>query len=167
VSGCARYNLQVTSTFESWLKRLLDVHYFDDAIGRSRFTTFLDQAFRQLESNPRKIVGAKPEPWPPGRRSSMHGLEFYKLYFSMPRLTASARQGRLMYLVHERECLVYLVWIYTHADFNTRPPDKDLKPLLADLRSRAFLELASEPLVLDIKGLGRVELTTKINRNST
>ena len=35
-----------------------------------------------------------------------------------------------MYLLNYGECLIKLVWIYTHEEFKGRPPEKDLKQML-------------------------------------
>ena len=129
-----------------------------------KFLQILSRIFQQLEANPRQKnpFVTKPEPWPPHRKTAIAGLEFYKLYFYMPRLTASAKHGRLMYLVNEQLCAVYLVLIYTHDDFDARPPDRDLKPLLERCRSEALLEIAEQPLNINIRGFGEYQVTAKI-----
>jgi hypothetical protein len=45
----------------------------------------------------------------------------------MPELQGASRYGRLMYVVHEVQHVVYLVWVYTHEEFEKRPSDNDLK----------------------------------------
>lgn len=51
----------------------------------------------------------------------------------MPKISSGAAgQGRLIYLINCIEKKVGLIWIYTHADFEKRPPDKSLKSLLQD-----------------------------------
>jgi hypothetical protein len=50
-----------------------------------------------------------------------------------------------MYLVNRNQTLIELVWIYTHSEFEKRPPDKNLKQLLQELiESQANEEAASE-----------------------
>lgn len=59
--------------------------------------------------------------------------EFRKLMFTLPERSGASREGRLMYMVNYNECLIKLVWIYTHEEFKGRPPEKDLKQLLQEL----------------------------------
>lgn len=51
----------------------------------------------------------------------------------MPQLRGAAGQGRLIYLLNTTRKEVTLVWIYTHAEFEKRPPDKSLKRLLREI----------------------------------
>ena len=45
----------------------------------------------------------------------------------MPELQGIAEYGRLIYVIHEELCIVYLVWVYTHKEFRKRPHDDDLR----------------------------------------
>ena len=40
-------------------------------------------------------------------------------------------------MVDTREFVVYLLWIYTHAEFEGRPPDKSLRQLTEEARREA------------------------------
>jgi len=75
-------------------------------------------------------------------------LDFYKLRFSMPGLKRSAQLGRLMYLVHEATCSVRLVWIYTHDEFDSRPPEVDLRNHLRTCADRALADLIDAPFAI-------------------
>lgn len=75
---------------------------------------------------------SSPEPWPP--KAAEDGQEFRKIYFRMPRLQGAAREGRLMYLVHHAERTVVLLWVYTHAEYEKRPPAQDLATLIRETR---------------------------------
>ena len=48
----------------------------------------------------------------------------------MPGFHGAARQGWLIYLVNDEERVVLLLWIYTHAEFEKRPPEKELAEML-------------------------------------
>ncbi|MGK7891501.1 MAG: hypothetical protein AB4042_19395 [Leptolyngbyaceae cyanobacterium] len=50
----------------------------------------------------------------------------------MPGLQGASACGRLMYLVDRERRLVVPVWIYTHAEFDGRPPDDRLSTELRD-----------------------------------
>jgi len=79
-----------------------------------------------LREDPIYEVISDDEGFPKG--SYRENLEFRKIRFSLPDLRGQARYGRLMYVVYEPQCTVYLMWIYTHGTKNkTRPPDQDLK----------------------------------------
>jgi hypothetical protein len=76
-------------------------------------------------------VDSRLEPWPANLRAD--DWEFRKLMFILPGRRGASGQGRLMYLVNDTLKLVNLVWIYTHEEFQKRPPDKDLKGIMQEL----------------------------------
>jgi hypothetical protein len=78
---------------------------------------------------------------------SRDGLELWKLEFKMPQLRGAAEQGRLIYLLDFRKKEVVLVWIYTHAEFEKRPPDKNLKHLFIEIMDN--YEVSDESKNLD------------------
>lgn len=45
----------------------------------------------------------------------------------MPELRGITKCGRLIYVIHEELCIVYLVCVYTHEEFRKRPHDDDLR----------------------------------------
>ncbi len=51
----------------------------------------------------------------------------------MPQLRGAAEQGRLIYLLDITKQEVVLLWIYTHAEFEKRPPEQNLKRLLLEM----------------------------------
>ncbi len=59
--------------------------------------------------------------------------EFRKYYFDMPSLRGASGEGRLMYLVNRSQSVIWLFWIYTHSEFEKRPPEKILKQLIQEL----------------------------------
>lgn len=38
-----------------------------------------------------------------------------------------------MYLVNRSQNVIWLLWIYTHSEFEKRPPEKGLKQLIQEL----------------------------------
>lgn len=80
----------------------------------------------------------------PGGLRLPEGWEFRKYYFDMPSLRGASGQGRLMYLVNRSLTLIELVWIYTHNEFEKRPPDKNLKQLIQELIESQEEEAPSE-----------------------
>jgi mRNA-degrading endonuclease YafQ of YafQ-DinJ toxin-antitoxin module len=124
------FRINPSDKFKRSYKELLKRHYKGEK-AQKLFQDFIAQILRNLSSNPflpdsfaEKLPGSlsKPEKW-----------EFRKYYFDMPNLRGAARQGRLMYLVDRTQSVIELAWIYTHSEFPKRPPDKNLKQLLAEL----------------------------------
>lgn len=131
MSGSAKFQIARSDRFERSLEQLLRNHYRKDRKNRESFQEALSKIVEELSLGvtPR---GARPEPWPHGSHDP--DLQFMKLRFDLPGLRGAAGQGRLMYLVSPEEQVVVLLWIYTHAEFGGRPPDKDLAQLLAEYR---------------------------------
>lgn len=73
----------------------------------------------RLEPIPKGV--AVPDEW-----------EFRKLVFEVPGTAGAAGEGRLVYLVSDRDGLIKLLWLYTHEEFKGRPPDKELKQVLQE-----------------------------------
>lgn len=124
------FRINPSDKFKRSYKELLKRHYKGEK-AKKVFQDFVAQIIKNLSSNPflpdsfaKKLPESlsKPEEW-----------EFRKYYFDMPNLQGAARQGRLMYLVDRTQSVIKLTWIYTHSEFPKRPPDKNLKQLLAEL----------------------------------
>jgi hypothetical protein len=63
----------------------------------------------------------------------------------MPQLRGAAKQERLIYLLDVKQQKVMLMWVYTHAEFEKRPPTRDLKRLLLDMiKSEPVLQKSNE-----------------------
>jgi hypothetical protein len=73
----------------------------------------------RLEPIPKGV--AVPDEW-----------EFRKLVFEVPGTAGAAGEGRLVYLVSDRDALIKLLWLHTHEEFKGRPPDKELKQVLQE-----------------------------------
>lgn len=59
------------------------------------------------------------------------GWTFHKLAVRFA--SGASGQIRLMYLVDPVACKIRLVWIYSHEEFEKRPPDKDITSVLKDV----------------------------------
>ncbi|WP_335104564.1 hypothetical protein [Nostoc sp.] len=70
------------------------------------------------EPLPRKIE--LPQAW-----------SFHKLEFKVSK--SASGQIRLMYLVNTTDCVIKLVWIYSHEQFAKRPTEVDLKSVLKEI----------------------------------
>nr|WP_236117262.1 hypothetical protein [Hassalia byssoidea] len=72
-------------------------------------------------------INSRNEPLP-GKIQLPEGWTFHKLELKVGR--GASRQIRLMYLVNTSDCVIKLVWIYNHQQFEKRPADKDLKSVI-------------------------------------
>lgn len=139
-NGSEVYQIRSLSRFDTSYKKLVKTHYqkgkkskedkekFEDLIG-----DFIDKISEAPCSD--QVSGREPFP-NPGKNDNYSELIFRKIRFSVPGLEYGARYGRLMYVVHHNSRTVYLMWIYTHAEFSKRPPDDEIKDSLKELNKK-------------------------------
>ncbi len=130
MSGSATFRINPSDKFKRSYKELLKRHYKGEK-AKQAFEECVAQIVRDLSNNP-FLAGSFAEGLPGGLRISEE-WEFRKYYFDMPKLRGASGEGRLMYLVNRSQGVIKLVWIYTHSEFEKRPPDKTLKQLMQDL----------------------------------
>jgi hypothetical protein len=140
VNESETFHIRLSDHFERTQEKLINARYRKNRVGRKRFEEVIQQINNSLSENPRLgqfrslwggFIRADPEPFPKG--SSREGYELWKLKFKMPQLRGAAEQGRLIYLLNVTQQEVILVWVYTHVEFEKRPPERDLKQLLLNL----------------------------------
>ncbi|NJK69446.1 MAG: hypothetical protein HC789_10660 [Microcoleus sp. CSU_2_2] len=124
------FRINSSNKFKRSYKELLK-RYYKGEKAKKVFQDCIAQIVKNLSSNP-FLPNSFAEGWP-GSLSKSEEWEFRKYYFDMPNLRGAAGQGRLMYLVDRTQNVIELAWIYTHSEFPKRPPDKNLKQLLAEL----------------------------------
>jgi mRNA-degrading endonuclease YafQ of YafQ-DinJ toxin-antitoxin module len=124
----AHYNIVLSGKFERAIKALKK-SYKSKQDGKT-FAGVVANIVQGLTIDPRP-GDSRLEPWPSNLRSDT--WEFRKLVFTLPGRKGASAQGRLMYLVSDSLKLLQLVWIYTHEEFQKRPPDKDLKGIMQEL----------------------------------
>jgi hypothetical protein len=135
VGESENFQIRLSQRFEKSFQDLIRSRYR----GNDSANDFVEQVqsfIKLLEDSPRQ----KPplghlEPFPKG--SSKDGWELWKLEFSMPHLKGSAKKGRLIYLFNSSIKEVELIWIYTHAEFQKRPDDKELKRIIQSIMSKS------------------------------
>lgn len=132
MNGSEQFQIKLSNNFEKTQQKLIRDRYRKNQTGLLKFIELIEKfiKFLSVDPRPRPPLGHL-EPWPQG--SSRDGLELWKLEFKMPLLRGAAEQGRLIYLLDIIKQEVILVWIYTHAEFEKRPPDKNLKRLLIEI----------------------------------
>lgn len=132
MNGSDEFQIRLSENFEKELKKLIRSHYRKNKAGLAKFLELIERFIQDLAIKPRfQPPLGHLEPFPQG--SSCSGWELWKLEFKMPQLRGAAAQGRLIYLIDTIQKEVVLIWIYTHAEFEKRPPEKNLKRLLDDL----------------------------------
>lgn len=121
------YQVKAPPCFQRTLEKAL-AHYKKDPAGQEELRIYLASIADLFCTYPPKAdASARFEPWPKGfTEETQSSWEFWKIRFSMPRLRGAKGQGRLMLLLSRQEKLILLVWLYTHEDFEGRPPEKSL-----------------------------------------
>lgn len=130
MTGSPTFRISPSDKFTRSYKELRKRYYKGDK-AKQTFQDWITQIVTNLSTNP-QMPGTFLESWPRGM-GQPEEWEFRKLYFDMPNLRGASGEGRLMYLVNRNQNLIKLVWIYTHEEFEKRPPDKNLKQLLQEL----------------------------------
>lgn len=129
MSGCENYQIRPLERFNSSYIRLIKNHYRRNARARNSFEKLIESYIEELRKNPSSNQISNDESFPKGCSNQV--FQFRKIRFKAPELQGAARYGRLMYVVYEPRCVVYLVWVYTHEEFGTkncqRPLDSDLR----------------------------------------
>ncbi|GET41253.1 hypothetical protein [Microseira wollei] len=132
MNGSGEFQIKLSENFEREQQKLIRVHYRKNPAAAAKFIELIQQFIIILSINPRpRPPLGHLEPWPKGTNCA--GWELWKLEFKMPTLRGAAGQGRLIYLINTVQKQVVLVWIYTHAEFEKRPPDQNLKRLLGEI----------------------------------
>jgi len=151
VNGSEQFHIKLSNNFERTQQKLIRDRYRKNQAGLVKFVELLQKFLRILSVDPRpRPPLGHLEPWPKG--SSRDGWELWKLEFKMPQLRGAAEQGRLIYLLDITKQEVVLLWIYTHAEFEKRPPDQNLKRLLLEIMDN--YEVSDESKNLDGSGDG-------------
>ncbi len=144
--GCKNYQLKNLRKFETTYKDLLKNHYRksrqDKILFEEMFLSYLDN----LEKYPCSKEVSDEEKFPNGTAEQGYFLR-KKRWTNLPGLQGRARLGRLIFLVCDPIKVVYLIWIYTHADQSDqklRPSDKELRALILEAKNEALSELQEQ-----------------------
>jgi hypothetical protein len=136
LSNSGSFRTKRLENFNRTFKALIKSHYRKNRQAKAEFEKQVAGLIFLLRSDPRpRPPFGGMEPWPKG--SHREEWELRKLYFDMPGYRGEAGEGRLIYMIHEEESTAYLLWIYTHAEFVGRPPDKSLRRLVNEAYEEA------------------------------
>ncbi len=119
--GSTPYLIEESENFKRSFKKLAKVYGTD-------FVELVAEALKNLTEDqyPRN---SRSEPLP-GKMQLPEGWTFHKLELRLSK--GASGQIRLMYLVSTTECVIKLVWIYSHEQFAKRPADKDMKSVIQE-----------------------------------
>ncbi len=125
MTGCEAYRIEQLERFEISLEKLIKSHYRKNERARNSFLELVNDYISQLRENPSSNSFSEDEGFPKGTYQS--DFKFRKIRFRAPELDGAAKKCRFMYVVNETKRVVYLLRIYTHEEFRTRPSDDDLR----------------------------------------
>lgn len=135
MTGSGAYQTKPLNNFTTSYAKLVKKHYRKKRKDREGFEKLIEGFLRIMRSSPEPPAHlGHSEPWPHG--AAEEGFDLRKLHFDMPGIRGAAGEGRLMYLIAEEERVVYLVWIYTHDEFEKRPPEREIRRLLQGIIDR-------------------------------
>ena len=122
MTGSNPFSIEKTDNFKRTFKKLVKA-YGDD---------FLDIIADILENliEEQYPINSRQEPLPK-KLQLPEGWTFHKLEFKYRK--GASGQIRLMYLVNDINCVIQLIWIYSHEQFTKRPDDKELKSVIKDI----------------------------------
>lgn len=140
MSDSENYLIKLSNNFKKTQKKLIRDRYRKNRKAATEFIELIAQLVTILSVDPRLTPPlGHLEPWPPNM--NLAEWELWKLEFKMPQLRGAAEKGRIIYLLNAALKEVILIWIYTHAEFKKRPPDKLIKKrLLESIESGEFFE---------------------------
>ena len=121
--------------FERSEREFYKTHFKKNQQGAMRFADKLALVVGALARDPSLQGLARFEPYPHGTHRT--GWEFRKLDFDSEELDGAAKRIRLMYLIRFEPRMVYLVWIYSHKQFATRPEPRDIADVLREIMAEA------------------------------
>lgn len=121
MTGSNPFSIESSQKFKSSFK----------ALAKKRGKGFLDLIAEILEDLAKNQYpkDSRQEPLPKKARLP-EGWTFHKLAVRFA--SGASGQIRLMYVVDPVACKIRLVWIYSHEEFEKRPPDKDITSALED-----------------------------------
>lgn len=122
MTGSPLFSLEVSDSFKRSLKKLSKAY-------KGKFVETVTKTLERLIVNPYPPE-ASDEPLP-SRMKLLDGWSFHKLRFKIGK--GASGLIRLMYLVNDEERRIKPLWIYSHEQFEKRPPDRDLAKVLKEI----------------------------------
>jgi plasmid stabilization system protein ParE len=124
------YRLKLSPRWTRSLKAFLKAHFRKKPDAAEAFNKTIERLVAAICRDPTLGGHGELEPWP--HKSFVQGWNFRKVRFPLDALDGAARAVRLMYLEHPVDRMVVLVWLYSHAEFETRPSPTELAQALRE-----------------------------------
>ncbi|MCW5314993.1 hypothetical protein GTQ43_14600 [Nostoc sp. KVJ3] len=122
MTGSTPFSIEKSDNFNRSFKKLAKVY-------RSDFVECIAEVLEDLIED-QYPLNSRNEPLP--RKIELpQGWSFHKLELKVSK--GASGQIRLMYLVNTTDCVIKLVWIYSHEQFEKRPTEVDLKSVLKEI----------------------------------
>jgi mRNA-degrading endonuclease RelE of RelBE toxin-antitoxin system len=122
VTGSTPFSIEKSDNFNRSFKKLAKAY-------RPDFVEYVAEVLEDLIED-QYPINSRNEPLP--RKIELpQGWSFHKLEFRVSK--GASGQIRLMYLVNTTDCVIKLVWIYSHEQFQKRPTEVDLKSVLKEI----------------------------------
>jgi len=122
VTGSTPFSIEKSDNFNRSFKKLAKAY-------RSDFVECVAEVLEDLIED-QYPINSRNEPLP-GKIELPQGWSFHKLELRVSK--GASGQIRLMYLVNTTDCIIKLVWIYSHEQFAKRPTEVDLKSVLKEI----------------------------------
>lgn len=132
MTGSRVYRVRPSPTFESSLKAVIKKHCKKNPAAREEIEQIVTDLLKALVVIPKQIENASPEPFPKGH--ALPGWDFFKLRIYLSKLNGAAGLLRTMWLLNEETLTVVPFYIYTHAQFQGRPPARELAAIFRGIR---------------------------------
>ncbi|MEH2058423.1 MAG: hypothetical protein V7K97_20175 [Nostoc sp.] len=122
MTGSTPFSIEKSDNFNRSFKKLAKAY-------RSDFVECVAEVLEDLIED-QYPLNSRNEPLP--RKIELpQGWSFHKLELKVSK--GASGQIRLMYLVNTNDCLIKLVWIYSHEQFEKRPTEVDLKSFVKEI----------------------------------
>ena len=122
MTGSTPFSIEECENFIRSFKKLAKAH-------REDFVALVAEVLESLIED-QYPINSRNEPLP-AKIKLPQGWSFHKLELKVSKVASG--QIRLMYLVNTIDCVIKLVWIYSHEQFAKRPADTDIKSVIKDI----------------------------------
>ncbi|MEH2455384.1 hypothetical protein [Nostoc sp.] len=122
MTGSTPFSIEKSDNFNRSFKKLAKAY-------RSDFVECVVEVLEDLIED-QYPINSRNEPLPKNIKLA-EGWSFHKLELKISK--GASGQIRLMYLVNTSDCVIKLVWIYSHEQFAKRPTEVDLKSVLKEI----------------------------------
>ncbi|MEH1885030.1 MULTISPECIES: hypothetical protein [unclassified Nostoc] len=122
MTGSTPFSIEECENFIRSFKKLAKAH-------RADFVALVAEVLEDLIED-QYPINSRNEPLP-AKIKLPQGWSFHKLELKISK--GASGQIRLMYLVNTIDCVIKLVWIYSHEQFAKRPTDTDIKSVIKDI----------------------------------